>query len=161
MRASFFTTAYSPASTPPPIPGPLPANLVLFFGSAVYKSGTHSNHSDLVLLQKQTEATWGLWFPLIYILSMPRVRGCQSWWQPVKPSIRRPLSTNTVFLNMTAFISLKLSLETYVTATNLKLVNLKVQPGAVTTSRQEPNRTHKKSRQWVEGKTESTWHICI
>lgn len=85
-----------PASTPPPIPAPHPPSL--FFPLAqLYKSGFCSNHLDLVLLQKQTEATWGLWFPLIYILSMPRVRGCQSRWQPVKLSIRQPLSTNAVF----------------------------------------------------------------
>lgn len=38
-----------------PIPGPHPANCALFFGSAVYKSGIHSSHSNLVLLQKQKQ----------------------------------------------------------------------------------------------------------
>lgn len=83
--------------TPPPIPGPLPAILILFFGSISIKFGILSNHLDLALLQKQTEATWGPWFLLIYILSVPRVRGCQRWWQPVKPSMGQPLSTSAVF----------------------------------------------------------------
>lgn len=44
----------------------LPAILVLFFGSVFIKSGIFSNPLDLDLLQKQTEATWGPWFPLTF-----------------------------------------------------------------------------------------------
>lgn len=87
-----------PESTPLlPIPGPLPVILVLCFGSTSIKSGILSNHLYLALLQKQTEATWDPWFLLIYIHSVPRVRGCQSRWQPVKPSMGQRLSTSAVF----------------------------------------------------------------
>lgn len=85
-----------PASVPPPVPGLFLPSFFFFSGSMFIVSGILPNHLDLALLQKQTEATWGSLFSLIYILSLPRGQGCQSWWQPVKPSMEWPLSTNAV-----------------------------------------------------------------
>ena len=35
--------------------------------------------------------------PLFPLTFLPKVRGYQSWWQPVKPNMGQSLSTNTVF----------------------------------------------------------------
>lgn len=57
-ESSFSTKLYSP-KVHLPSASPLPAILVLFFGSLFIKSGIFSKALDLALLQKQTEATWG------------------------------------------------------------------------------------------------------
>ena len=58
MKASFFPPPAAPLQAHLLHPWAPPCQPRSFLWLCDYKSGIHSNHSDLALLKKQTEATW-------------------------------------------------------------------------------------------------------
>ena len=78
------------------IPGPLPANLALFFGSAIINLAS-TQITQIWLSWKNKQKLPGPLIPTHLHSFQAKGQRVPELVQPVRPSIRRPLSTGAVF----------------------------------------------------------------